>query len=398
MLNFEVSAPTRELLARINDWSISEVRPLAREADNLGPPERAKEVIEKCPVGNCPLDFVMIGPAVRGREDDIEYTRSLEGGGAYLGLLCMEEMNVGDGWGWQSLPGNNLGERAVRLLGNSDQVHRWADGILRGEYSVTSICMTEDHCGLDLSQIKTTAVQSEGGWILNGEKRFISHGAYADYLVVFAQTQVGSGLRGIRAFIVEPGDEGFEVVKYSEDKFGTRYYPASTLRFNNVWLPEERMLENTNFGEFMNILNGSRPFCVAIGLGSARGMLEYAVNWRNSNNRPVSQRFRQQFQDQVDQMRGGLDSVRRMILRAGRIHDSGVPDPVIAHKAKAFALPILERVAFRSMQLMGPEAWSKAHLMEKWYRDAKTNDIIEGTGNMHRIYIARSEYGSAAAN
>lgn len=397
MIDFELTANTKEMLAKIRDWSINEVRPHARAAENLAHPPAVAEVVEKCPVRNCPLDFKFIGPGVRGREDDIEYAQSLNGGGSVFGILAMEEMNVGDGWGWQALPGNNLGERAVRLLGNQEQVHKWADGILRGEYHITSICMTEEHCGLDLSQIKTTAVQEGDEWVINGTKRFISHGAYADYLVVFAQTVPGSGLKGVRAFIVQPSDPGFSVTKYSEDKLGVRYYPNSTLEFNNVRVGNDRVLASARFGQFMDILNGTRPFCAAIGLGTSRGMLEYATDWVMKNDRPLSPRRRERFDEQVQEMTAALDRVRRMLLRAAWEHDQGEADPTLSHKAKGYALPILEEVAFRSMQIMGPEAWSKEHLMEKWYRDSKFGDIVEGTGNMHRIYVARSEFSNVLA-
>jgi len=394
MFDLQLTPTTRDLLAEIKEWSIKEVRPHARAAENLKHPPAVDEVVAKCPVRHCPLDFRYIGPAVRGREDDKEYVKSLNGGGSLLGVLAMEEMNVGDGWGWQALPGNNLGERAVRLLGDDYQVYRWADGILRGDYKITSICMTEEHCGLDLSQIRPTAVQEGDEWVLNGTKRFISHGAYADYLVVFAQTRPGSGLAGIRAFIVEPTDEGFFVDKYSEDKLGVRYYPNSTLRFDNIRLPKDRGLANNNFGEFMAILNGTRPFCAAIGLGTAKGMLEYAVDWVNQHDKPFSPRRRQAFYEQVEIMTAALDRVRRMLMRSAWKHDQDEADPMLAHKAKAYALPILEDVSFRSMQLMGPAAWSTEHLMEKWYRDSKFNDIVEGTGNMHRIFVAREEFGN----
>jgi acyl-CoA dehydrogenase len=396
MMNFAVSKNTRELLDRINHWSMTEVRPLAREADNLGPPPNAAEVIARCPIGTDPGQFRETGPMVRGREHDVEYNKSLDGGGDYLALLCMEELNVGDGWGWQSLAGNNNAVTAVRLLGTPEQIERWGDP---KKYHAAAICMTEEQGGLDLSQVKTTAVKSGDGWILNGEKRFISHASYAEYMVVLAQTEPGSGSRGLKPFIVEPSDPGFEVTKYSEEKFGTRYYPASSIRFNNIHLPADRLLAQRSFSEFMQSMNSTRPFCVAISIGGVRGMIEYAEDWIKQNNRPVSLRVRNEMEDQFAQMRAGLDSVRRMNLKAGRLLDQeGQLDATWAHKQKAFAAPILERIAFRSMLLMGAEAWSTAHLMEKWYRDVKTVDIIEGTGNMHRLQIARSEYGRAAAS
>src|SRR5258708_22656 len=122
MLNFELTKNTRDLLAEIKDWSHNHVRPHAREVDNTYKyPAAVAEVAEKCPITHSPLDFWSTGPGVRGREDDQEYIASLNGGKSVLGLLATEEVYSGDGWGWQALPGNNLGEAAVRRLGNQAQ-------------------------------------------------------------------------------------------------------------------------------------------------------------------------------------------------------------------------------------------------------------------------------------
>jgi alkylation response protein AidB-like acyl-CoA dehydrogenase len=397
MMNIEPTNNTRDLLARVREWAIKDVRPHAREADETyGFPAAIEQVAAKAPVSYCPLDFWYSGPGVRGRENDKEYTASLNGGKSVLGLLCTEEMFTGDGWGWQSLPGNNLGERAIRLLGNQQQIERWAEGIVRGDYKLTSICMTEEHCGLDLSQIKTTALKQDDHWVLSGAKRFISYGNTSDFLVVAAQTQPGSGLAGIRGFVVERGDSGLVVANPCLGKLGTRYFPQTALEFHDIVLPADRLLDK-GFGPFMGIMNGTRPYCAASGIGIARGMLEYAVDWVNAHDKPLSVRRRARFDELVAEMHAALGRARRMVLWAGWIHDQGEADPIVSQKAKAYAAPIFQAVAFRAMQLMGPEAWSTDHLMEKWYRDCKFYDIVEGTGNVHRLAIARHEYGKAAS-
>ncbi|UIX29181.1 acyl-CoA dehydrogenase family protein [Streptomyces sp. GQFP] len=395
MLTTEISPETRQLLAEINDWTIAEVRPRAREADDTQAfPADTDEVLAKCPVKHSPLDFRYSGP---GHTDDPQVLKKLEGGGALLGLLVMEEMCYGDGWGWQGLPGNNLGERAVRLLGSPEQVEKWADGTLRGEYKFTSICMTEDHCGSDLSQIRTSAVRDGDHWILNGQKRFISHGSTSDYLVVFAQTEPGAGLKGLRAFIVDRQDAGLRTTKFTEDKLGQRWYPQATIEFENLVLAEDRRLPSNDFGQIMAIMNGTRPHCAAQGLGMARGSLDYAWNWVQEHDKGYSSRRRDRLVEDVAEMRHALDRVRALVLRAGWIHDRGEASATAAHMAKAYALPVLEAVTFRAMQMMGPAASSKEHLIEKWYRDVKFLDIVEGTGQLHRIGVARARIGKAAA-
>jgi acyl-CoA dehydrogenase len=397
MLNFELTRNTRELLAQIRHWSINEVRPHAREADvTYSYPAAVAEVAAKSPITHSPLDFWYTGPGVRGREEDRDYNASLNGGGSVLGLLATEEVYAGDGWGWQALPGNNLGETAVRRLGNAAQIAKWADGVQRGDYKLTSICMTEKHCGLDLSQIKTTAVKEGDHWILRGAKHYISHGAFSDYLVVIAQTQPGSGFAGTRAFIVERGDAGLVVTNKCIEKLGTRFFAQAAIEFHDMVLPEERLLNNGTLIDFMSVMNGTRPFCAASGIGIAKGMLEYAVNWIDTYDKPWSPRRKERIAQMVDECYAALARARRLCLHAGWVHDQGQADNILAQKAKAYAAPIYQGVAFRAMQLMGPEAWSRDHLMEKWYRDCKFFDIVEGTSNLHRIAVARAEYGRAA--
>jgi acyl-CoA dehydrogenase len=396
MTSTNFSPETRQLIGDLNDWTLAEVRPRARYIDDtLGFTDDVDEVMAKCPVQHSPLDFVYTGP---GHTDDPEVLRKLEGGGAVLGLLAMEEMCYGDGWGWQPLPGNNLGERAVRLLGSPDQIEKWADGTLRGEYKFTSICMTEEHCGSDLSLIKTTAVRDGDGWVLNGNKRFISHGSTSDWLVVFAQTEPGTGLRGLRAFIVDRHDEGLVTTKWTEDKMGQRWYPQATLEFHDIFLPADRVLPSNDFGQIMAILNGTRPHCAAQGLGIARAALDYSWAWVQEHEKGYNSRRWERLSDDVAEMRHALDKVRSLILRAGWVHDQGEASAALAHLCKGYALPVLESVTYRAMQMMGPEASSKEHLIEKWYRDVKFLDIVEGTGQMHRIGVARSMVSKAAAH
>jgi alkylation response protein AidB-like acyl-CoA dehydrogenase len=395
MVALDISNQTRDLLADVRDWAIGEVRPLGRESDDICDfPTGYQEVLNRAPVKHSPLDFRYTGP---GHTQDPEVLRALEGGGAVLGLLVMEEMCYGDGWGWQGLPGNNLGERAIRLLGSQSQIEKWADGILRGDYRLTSICMTETHCGSDLSQIKTTAVREGSQWVLNGQKRFISHGSTSDYMVVFAQTEPDHGLRGIRAFIVDRHDEGLSVSKYTEDKMGMRWYPQATLEFKDLVLDEDRRLPNDNFGQVMAIMNGTRPYCAAWGVGTARAALDYAVDWVTRHRTSYTARRWERMTEDVAQMRYHLDAVRRLILRAGWRHDHGEADPTYAAAAKGYALPVIQAVTFRAMQMMGPEGSSKEHLVEKWHRDAKFLDIVEGTGQLHRIAVARGYIGKSAA-
>jgi alkylation response protein AidB-like acyl-CoA dehydrogenase len=397
MFNFEVSQNTKDLLAQIEDWSITYVRPHARKIDDtyqLPNAATIEEIAKKCPIRNSPLDFWSTGPGVKGREDDKAYVASLNGGRSVLGMLATEAVFAGDGWGLQTLPGDNMAEVAVRRMGNAEQIHKWADGIRRGEYKRTSMAMTEKHCGLDLSQIRTTAIKQGDHWVLNGAKDYISHAAYSDFLIVLAQTVPGSGFKGARAFIVDRHDEGLVVTVQCYEKLGARSYVQAAVEFHDIILAEDRLLSSGTLREFAQVQAATRPFCGLQAVGIASTMLKYAEHWVNTNDRPWSSRRRQRIQEVVDDARGALEKARRMVLHTGWIHDQGRADNVLGQRAKGYATAIAERVAYKAMQLMGPAAWSKEHLMEKWYRDVKFNDMMGGTRNLHRLAVARAEYGS----
>jgi acyl-CoA dehydrogenase len=148
----------------------------------------------------------------------------------------------------------------------------------------------------------------------------------------------------------------------------------------------------------MAIMNGTRPHCAAQGLGMARGSLDYAWKWVQEHEKGYNSRRWDRMADDVAEMHHALDTVRSLVLKAGWQHDQGEASATYAHVAKGYALPILESVTFRAMQMMGPEASSKEHLIEKWYRDVKFLDIVEGTGQIHRIGVARGMIAKSAAN
>jgi alkylation response protein AidB-like acyl-CoA dehydrogenase len=349
MFNYEVTKNTRELLARIEDWSITYVRPHARKIDdtyNLPDAATIAAIAEKSPIRNSPLDFWSTGPGVRGREGDKDYVASLNGGRSVLGMLATEAIFAGDGWGLQTLPGDNMAEVAVRRMGNAEQIHKWADGIRRGEYKRTSMGMTEKHCGLDLSQIKTTAIKEGDHWVLNGGKAYISHAAYSDFLIVLAQTEPGSGFKGARAFIVDRHDEGLVVTVPRYEKLGARSYNQAAVEFRNIILSEDRLLSSGTLKDFAEVQAATRPFCGLQAVGIASTMLKYAENWVNTNDRPWSPRRRERFKEVVEECRGALDKARRVTLHAGWVHDQGHADNVLGQRAKGYSTPIAERVAF----------------------------------------------------
>lgn len=401
-VTMSLSPEVERLLGAVREWSVSEVRPLARQSDTDGvypSPEVAAKVLSTCPIDFCPMGFEELGEDPARRKG---WAALLEGGSNVLGCLVMEEMGYGDGWAWQVLPGGRLSERVIRKVGTPEQVERWVGGVDRGEYRMTAIAMTEQEVGSDISRMQLSAVRDGDCWVLNGRKRFISNGGLADYLLVFATVDPTLGHRGIRAFMVERGTPGFTVSDAKLDKIGFRHTPQATLDFDDVRLPLDQCLgDPDNAGRdtatALTEFNATRPYCVAWATGMARAASDVAWDWVEQHRGEFATARFSMLAAEHQRMRDALDDGRRMILRAAWHRDRGLPNMVESSMAKALVAPVVERVVLRSLQMMGTEACSERHLIEKWYRDAKMFDIVEGTGQILRITISRQQLGSGAS-
>lgn len=390
-----------QLLERVRDWTVNEVRPLARKADSDGvypQGQEADHVLATCPVAVCPMGFE---EAWEINNYDEDFGHLLKTGPNVLGVRVQEEMAYGDGWAWQVLPGGRLSERVIRKIGTPQQVDRWVGGVDRGEFKMTAIAMTEERTGSDLAGIRVRAERDGDSWILNGTKRFITNGSLADFVLVFATLDPSLGHRGIRAFMVQKGTPGFTVPR-TEDKIGYRFAPQATLVFDNVRIPLDQCLGNPDDGgrdtaTALNEFNATRPYCVAWAIGSARASLDLATDWVGQNREEFTPARLAQFEQDNRRMRVALDDARRMILYAAWLRDQGRPNIKESSMAKALVAPLTEKVVLRSLQVMGPEAGTERHLLEKWYRDIKLFDIVEGTGQILRITISRQQLGSGAA-
>jgi acyl-CoA dehydrogenase len=401
-VDLSLSPQVEDLLRRVREWSVSEVRPYARQADTEGvyPDEEiSSKVIATCPIDFSPMGFEELP---KPHHTGSDWTALLEGGSNVLGVLAIEAMSYGDGWVWQVFPGGRLAERVIRAVGTPEQVERWVGGVDRGKYKMTAIAMTEEGLGSDIASMTMTAFRDGDGWVLNGQKRFISNGSLADYVLVFATTDPSLGHKGIRGFMVEKGTPGFEVSKFGEDKIGFRFAPQATLEFNDVHIPLDQCLGDptqgnrdtaTALGEF----NATRPYCVAWATGLARASLDYAWNWAESNRDEFSPSRWTLMKQERQRMHFALDDGRRMILRAAARRDKEMPNIKESSMAKAYVAPLAEKIVLRSLQMMGPGSTSERHLLEKWYRDVKMFDIVEGTGQILRITISRQQLGSGAS-
>ena len=184
-ISFDVPSDARKLLDELREWSLHEIRPLARDADTLQTKyfEQGRRAIASCPIDISPLSIPEFGLVERSTATRFRASESDEDNHV-LGALAMEAMCYGDGWAWGALPRNANLEKMLQVIGTPEQLERWGTAFGGGDFQ-SSFAFTEEGCGSDISAIQTRAVRVGDEWIINGRKRFSSQGAEAAVMLVF---------------------------------------------------------------------------------------------------------------------------------------------------------------------------------------------------------------------
>ena len=285
---------------------------------------------------------------------------------------------------------------ALLAGGTEAQQQRWLPGLAAGELR-GAFSTTEAQSGSDVSGIRTRATPVDGGYRLNGTKIWCTNSDLADFVLVAARE--GSEAKSpISLFIVEKGMKGFEVGK-KEDKMGARGVPSCPLFFDDVFIPRENRLDG-GFKAVMESFNGSRPLIAARAVGLAQGAIDHAVDFiqnRTAFGQSVSefQGVRWMVADMVQQ----TEAARQMLYRAASLVDAGAPAAQLAPMAamtKCFATDVAMKVATDAVQLFGAAGVSAEYPINRYFRDAKVLQIIEGTNQIQRNIIANSVLGRAA--
>lgn len=398
-ISFSLSPELVEYGTAIQEWATSQARPYARQADtDHAPPSNWRDIVAACPV---PLDGDRRSGRVPPTFDDGYWIRSLVTG---------EALAYGDIWVWGIL-GEGIGHLVVKAMGTASQIERWHDPIAQG-HGVAAFGLTEPHFGSDTSQVATTATRDGDVWILNGTKMYCTYGAVADYVVVFASTDLSLGPAAIRAFIVEPGASGFRVGKANESKLGIRSWVTSELVFDECVIPVENQLgyiaadDDDGFGGgktlsgrggALGALASNKPNMAALGIGLAQASIDLTSGLLHEQRLGFAPRRWSLIEDELDQMNRALERGRNMNFRAQWLQDTDQIHKTEASLSKGYSPPTAERIIRRCMQLLGPEGTSTELLLEKWYRDIKIIDIFEGSGQIQRVIISRSLMGRDAA-
>lgn len=312
------------------------------------------------------------------------------GTGIFEVCLATEELSKGDLSVATTYAASGLGFIPIILMGNEEQKQRYLPSLASGE-KLAAFGLTEADAGSDVSAIRTTAVKDGDFYILNGTKQWITNGGEADIYTVFAKTDPKKGARGVSAFIIEKGMDGFGFGK-KEDKLGIRASSTRELIFDGCKVPKENIISKEGMGFIivMKTFDQSRPAVGAQAVGVAQAALEEALNYSKTRMQfdvPISS-F-QSIQHMLADMATGVEAARSLVYHAAQVIDSGEKDiSRLSAMSKLFASDIAMKVTVDAVQILGGYGFMKDYPVEKMMRDAKITQIYEGTNQIQRNIIA----------
>lgn len=357
------------------EFAQKEIKPLAAELDEQErfPHELIEEMGEIGLLGiTIPEEFGGVGA------DNVTYTMAIE----EISKVCAST-------GVTVSAHLSLCAWPIMKYGTDEQKEKYLPSLASGE-KLGAFALTEPGAGTDASGQRTVAVEEEDHFVLTGNKIFITNGEVADIYVVFAMTDKEKGNKGISAFIVEKGMEGFSFGSH-EKKMGIRGSSTCELILEKVKVPKENLLGELNkgFKIAMSTLDGGRIGIAAQALGIAQGALDCSVQYvkeREQFGRPIASFQNTQFV--LADMKARTEAARQLVYLAAFTEDIGEKYSEKAAIAKLFASETAREVTWRAVQLYGGYGYSREYPVERMMRDAKITEIYEGTSEVQKMVIA----------
>ena len=369
-VSFRLSAEQRELQELAHEFAERELRPIARECDERE--EFPRELLAK---------------AARSGLSSYAIPTEFGGGGvgAVTSALIAEELS----WGCAALAGTIQATmfpvRPLVAFGTDEQRERYLPLLARDEGAFGAIAFTEPGAGSDLAAIRATARRDGDSYVLDGEKCYVTNGGIAEVTVVFAK------LDGeITAFVLEAGDPGVRAGR-TERKLGLRASHTGSVILDGARIPADRLLgeEGQGFQIAMDFFERSRPQVAAAAVGVGRAAFEYATEYareREAFGRPIIDRQGVSFK--LAQMGMEIEAARLLVWRAAEACDRSEDAGLLGSYAKAFATDVAMRATTEAVQILGGAGIMAEHPVEKWMRDAKVLQIVEGTSEIQRQIVA----------
>ena len=376
-MNFQLTEEQLAVQEAARDFAQSELLPGVIERDTEA--RFPKEQIQK--MGALGFMGMMVNPAYSGGGmDTLSY------------VIAMEEISKIDASASVSMSVNNsLVCWGLEKFGTEEQKQTYLTKLATGEV-IGAFCLSEPEAGSDATSQQTTAILEGDYYLLNGTKNWITNGSSASIYLVIAQTDASKGHKGISAFIVEKGWDGFVVGK-KEDKLGIRGSDTHSLMFTDVKVPLKNRIGAEGFGFTfaMETLNGGRIGIAAQALGIASGAYELALAYskeRKAFGKPISQH--QAIQFKLADMATQIEAARLLVFKAAWLKDQGEDYAQASAMAKLYASEVAMNGTIEAVQVHGGYGYVKEYHVERLMRDAKITQIYEGTSEIQRIVISRN--------
>jgi alkylation response protein AidB-like acyl-CoA dehydrogenase len=375
-MNFSLTEEHIMIRDAARDFAQTELLPGVIERDNNQ--EFPQELVKK--MGDLGFMGIMVDPKYGGSGmDSISY------------VLIMEELSKIDASASVIVSVNNsLVCYGLTNYASETQKQKYLTKLATGEF-VGAFCLSEPEAGSDATSQATTAEDKGDHYLINGTKNWITNGGRADVYLVIAQTDREKGHKGINAFIVEKGAEGFDVGP-KEDKLGIRGSDTHTLQFNDVKVPKENRIGEDGFGfKFaMKTLSGGRIGIAAQALGIAAGAYELALKYSKERKAFGTEICNHQaIAFKLADMHTEIEAARMLVMKAAWDKDQGNNYDMSSAMAKLYASKVAMEHTVEAVQIHGGNGFVKDYHVERLMRDAKITQIYEGTSEIQKIVISR---------
>jgi alkylation response protein AidB-like acyl-CoA dehydrogenase len=376
MMNFELTEEQLAVKEAARDFAQNVLKPgvIQRDNEQRFPAEEIKQLAELGFMG------MMVDPKYGGSGmDTLSY------------VLAMEEISKVDASTSVCMSVNNsLVCWGLEKFGSEEQKQKYLVPLATGE-KIGAFCLSEPEAGSDATSQSTTAIDKGDYYLLNGTKNWITNGSSASVYLVIAQTNVEAGHKGINAFIIERGMEGF-IVGAKEDKMGIRGSDTHTLLFNDVKVPKENRIGEDGFGfKFaMKVLSGGRIGIAAQALGIAGGALELSTAYSKERKAFGKEIYKHQaIAFKLADMATEVEAARLLVYKSAIDKDQGRNYDQSSAMAKLYASKVAMEQTVEAVQIHGGYGFVKEYHVERLMRDAKITQIYEGTSEVQKIVISR---------